>query len=409
MSLAQGIFAVLDRALSVAPVGQRSRPASHDSLPPPMDPNAAHAAYRKTNYFAPLDAARFLAITLVVWHHTPRESPEAEVWAVAGRGFLGIDVFFLLSGFLIVTLFLRERDKLGQASLWQLFVRRALRLFPLYYAMLATFALVFWLVRPDGSLAAGFFHNLPYYLTFTSNWVELGGFISTYWTLSTQEQFYLLWPVVERYAARWSVPVALGVIGLSQAVNFRLTAPLELALGLDYAKLALLQVTPTPLMLGVLLAHLLHRPEDFRLAWRVFGWRGTPLVALALAAAAASLPAASMTGLPRLSYQLAITLAVGGAVAHPGHFLRRALTFKPIIRLGQVCYGIFLFHMVTTWALEKVGGRVGLQGGWPFFLVNYLLAYGLAELSYRYFETPFLRLRDRLRNRLPPAASARAG
>jgi len=370
-----------------------------------MDAAAAHGTYLRTRYFEPLDALRFLAISLVVWHHMPL-SPEGalgvplEGWALARRGFLGIDIFFLLSGYLIVTLFLRERDKAGTASLTQLFTRRALRLFPLYYGLLAAFAFYLGVVRPDGNMRAPFFHALPYYLTFTSNWVELTGFISTYWTLATQEQFYLAWPVVEKFARRWAVPVAVVALVLSELANFRLTAPLEDLVGLRYERLAVLQVTFAPIFMGVLLAHLLHGGAGFRRAWPVLGHRWMSLAMLLVAGLAVALPSHSMTGLPRLAYQLGISLALASAVARPDHLLRRAARWPPVVRIGQLCYGIFLFHMVTLWALEKAWERFGLHRGWLLFATNYALAYLLAEASYRWFETPFLELRGRFRGRL---------
>ena len=373
-----------------------------------MDSAAAHQHFRKTSYFEALDALRFLAISLVVWQHTPQEAASAALGdnPMAQRGFLGIDIFFMLSGFLIVTLYLRERDKNGQASLWQLFVRRALRLFPLYYALLALFAFFFLVVRPNGNLRPGFFNNLPYYLTFTSNWVELHGFISSYWTLSTQEQFYVLWPVVEKYAPRWSPALAAAALAASELVNFRLAAPAELALGLHYDRLPLLQVTYAPIFMGVLLAHLLHRPATFRAAYRVLGARIAPLLGLAAAVGVFVLPLGTLGGLPRLLFQLAVLFLLGSAVSRPNHALERVVTWRPLVRVGQLCYGIFLFHMVTAWVLDQAAERTGPLTPWLHFLLNYLAAYLLAEMSYRWFETPFLRLRDRFRTRAPQARAA---
>jgi peptidoglycan/LPS O-acetylase OafA/YrhL len=370
-----------------------------------MVASLAYDTFRRTKYFASLDALRFIAITMIVWHHTL--PPGGSSWIPAvDRGFLGIDIFFLLSGFLIVTLLLREREATGDVALGRLFTRRALRLFPLYYAMLVAFLLLFLLVTPHGTLAPGFFRNLPYYLTFTSNWVVLTGFISSYWTLASQEQFYLAWPVVEKYGTRWVVPVAIGIVALSEAVNFRLTRPLELALGLDYDRLAILQTTFAPIFFGVLLAHLLHERRTFERCWRVIGQPWIPVAALAGALLAASLPVESVAGWPRLGFQVLLTLFLASTVAQPANVLAPVLRWPPVIRLGQLCYGIFLFHMVIAWGVDRGSERLGMAGSWLEFPVVYFLTYLAAELSFRYFETPFLNLKGMISGGRPAAGAA---
>jgi peptidoglycan/LPS O-acetylase OafA/YrhL len=97
----------------------------------------AFARFRKTGYFPSLDGLRCLAIVPVVWHHsTPY--PYA---GLLGRGPLGVDLFFAISGFLITTLLLRERDQAAGVSVRRFYVRRAARIFPLYYAVLGLTAL----------------------------------------------------------------------------------------------------------------------------------------------------------------------------------------------------------------------------------------------------------------------------
>lgn len=371
-----------------------------------MGAGAAYDTFRRTRYFASLDALRFLAITMIVWHHT--WSPASTSWIrVMNRGFLGIDIFFLLSGFLIVTQLLREREATGDVALGKLFVRRALRLFPLYYGMLAVFLFAFLFVIPQGNLAPGFFRNLPYYVTFTSNWVVLTGFISAYWTLSTQEQFYLAWPVMEKYAVRWVVLASLVLLAVSQAVNFRLTRPVEVALGLDYDRLPILQATFAPIFFGVLLAHLLHDRNAFARSWRWIGHPWMPLAALAGALAVSSLPLDSVAGWPRLGYQLLLTLFLATTVVQPANVLSPFLRWPPVIRIGQLCYGIFLFHMVVSWAVDRASDRLGHPPAWLLFPTVYLVTYFLAELSFRYFETPFLNLRNLTRGSSPPAPAER--
>jgi peptidoglycan/LPS O-acetylase OafA/YrhL len=88
----------------------------------------SHATYRTTKHFASLDGVRCCCILAVIWHHCPHPPSPANVLE---RGFLGVDMFFVLSGFLIVTLLLRERDRSGRINLKNFYVRRTLRIFPI--------------------------------------------------------------------------------------------------------------------------------------------------------------------------------------------------------------------------------------------------------------------------------------
>lgn len=117
--------------------------------------------------FGSLDGLRALSILGVLWEHS-------SLWAgmsapIATKGFYGVNLFFAISGFLICSLMIRERSKHGAISLRAFYIRRSLRIFPLYYAMLLVYALVV-LVMEKGPEGEAFFGNLPAFLTYTSNW-----------------------------------------------------------------------------------------------------------------------------------------------------------------------------------------------------------------------------------------------
>ncbi|WP_174280143.1 acyltransferase family protein [Sphingomonas bacterium] len=126
-------------------------------------------AFRRRKHFDGLNGLRALAILAVIWHHCYTGRVVA-----LGRGFLGVDLFFVLSGFLIMTLLLRERAATGRLSLPRFWVRRALRLFPPYYLLLAITAGAA-LLHPAGTAARGFFTTLPTDLVYLSNWVPSRG------------------------------------------------------------------------------------------------------------------------------------------------------------------------------------------------------------------------------------------
>src|SRR5215831_19037330 len=99
----------------------------------------ARKSYLQTRTFGSLDGLRALAILGVIWHHSASALPG---WPITARGFLGVDLFFVISGFLIVTLLLRERRRTATISLRKFYVRRFLRIFPPYYGLLALVTIV---------------------------------------------------------------------------------------------------------------------------------------------------------------------------------------------------------------------------------------------------------------------------
>jgi len=179
----------------------------------------AHAAFRARKYFGEIDGLRAFAIAAVAWNHSGHGPDNF------GHG-LGVVLFFVLSGFLITTLLLREESKTGTISLTGFYARRSLRIFPLYFSVLALYVVLVLVVEKGSPEGRQFFSNLPYYLTFTANyfvtWEEGKRTIFYFaWSLSAQEQFYTIWPVVVRYLRPWWAPVAVmvGTLVATEAVG----------------------------------------------------------------------------------------------------------------------------------------------------------------------------------------------
>lgn len=361
-----------------------------DSKPPTAGPQ--HAAYLAQRTFGSLDGVRAWSVLAVIWHHAVPYDPAA--FPLQNRGFLGVDMFFVLSGFLIVTLLLRERDRHGTISLKKFYARRTLRIFPVYYAMLAAFAALY-LLKPGAGSAATYWAELPYYLTYTSNWI-MAGVIPIAWSLAAEEQFYLLWPPIERFLRGLVLPALVIVIGVSQAVNFGLFDPMfEAWFGASAAELPILQATFTPIALGVGLAHLLHRPAAYARLARALAHPAAAPLALAAVLATCSWPAEDLAGWPRLAIQLALVALLASLVVREDHALRPLFHPRPLRRLGQISYGMYLFHLYLCLACEKLLAKAELDFGPVIFLVATLATAVVAELSFRFFESPILRFKRR--------------
>lgn len=346
----------------------------------------SYDAFRKTRFFSSLNSFRCVSVTAVIWHHTAGQD-----WPlpILNRGFLGVDMFFVISGFLIVTLLLRERDRNGRISLSKFYGRRTLRIFPVYYALLFTLSILFLLTRLDSATAGPFFAEFPYYLTYTANWIHCGTFMGISWSLASEEQFYLFWPPIERFLRAWSLPILGVALVVNQAINFRLFPLSE-----RWYSLEILEITFTPILLGVLLAHILHRRKGFAYLTRFIGkaW-SAPLFLLAMWACASY--DGDIQGLPRLAIHLTMTLFLGACVCTERHLLRWVFTRPLLDRIGAISYGMYLYHMIARHGAIKFLSVAGQYSALLLFALTFLLTLALSELSFRYFEERFLAVKNR--------------
>jgi peptidoglycan/LPS O-acetylase OafA/YrhL len=367
-----------------------------DAKPPATEPAGPYERYLAVRHFGSLDGLRCLSIVAVVFHHGVDEHHELPL--VAQLGFLGVDLFFVLSGFLIVTLLLREKRSRGRISLSRFYVRRVLRIFPAYFGLLLALGLVYAFVAPNASTAAGYWELLPFYLTFTSNWViDNAANLGVLWSLAAEEQFYLVWPAVEKVLPnRWVWAVLAVVLAVNQAVNFRLIDGwLRAHLGVGHADLSMLQITFTPIALGVCLAHLLDQRSTFMRVYTFLAPRWSPLAAFAILGILVNLGREDIAGWQRLTIQLAMAFLLASVVVREDHAARRFLAWRPVAFVGSISYGMYLYHM---WALHVV--REGLKRSpvrvpGDLFLLGLGLTVVVAAVSYYLYERRFLRLKGR--------------
>jgi peptidoglycan/LPS O-acetylase OafA/YrhL len=355
----------------------------------------AYESFRARRVFGSLDGIRCLSILAVLWHHTI----SGFTWLPAShRGFLGVDMFFVLSGFLIVTLLLRERDRLGEVSLKRFYIRRSLRIFPVYYGLLAVLTLVF-LLRPQGKTAQTFFQELPFYLAYLTNWFHPTTLMAIAWSLAVEEQFYLLWPPMERCLRGSVVGILLMVIAASQVPDFGPASQVREGWWGVLAGLRVVGRTYTPICLGVLLAHVLHAPRGYRRVARILFPPWMSLAALAALVVTCNLMPLDLAAWSRLSIQLLMMVFLASCVVREDHWLRGFLGWAPVARIGVVSYGIYLYHMIALHGVSVVLARAGWRFPLDQFFLVLLATWIIAELSYRYYEMPFLRLKDAYQRR----------
>lgn len=353
-----------------------------------------HTDFRHRARFGALDGLRFFCIAAVLLHHMPGAYELGEKYLFLSRGFLGVDFFFVLSGFLITSLLLREKDRTGRISLRGFYWRRALRILPLYLLVVTLMVVVFAGVKAD-PLAREIW---PYYYVFLANFLvgDIAN-LGPMWSLSVEEQYYMLWPLlVVVLPLRWLLPaVGLLIVAILTGVLGGFGLP---PITLDHLVFAI-QPGYVAILLGSGLAILLHSATGFALLARGVGhrWSVVPLVVL-LIILLLIFPR-DLAGWPQFILHLVMALILGSIVIREDHVAMAVLAFRPIARIGKISYGVYLLHLLGLYLASESLPMLGQASDGIVHIGLYLiLSWVLAEISFRTYERYFLSLRHK---RLP--------
>jgi peptidoglycan/LPS O-acetylase OafA/YrhL len=364
---------------------------------PLADAIEAEPSVRERFYRPELDALRFFAFFCVfLAHGLPSKYPYS-VLALSG-GF-GLCLFFLLSSYLITELLLRERTRTGTVHLRAFYARRILRIWPLYFAMLA-FGYFFGIVRPDAAWGTGRLFAYLFLLGnfYTARHGQIMNPAGALWSISVEEQFYLLWPSVAKRGIRSLLLVSSLVIPISYFWMYVLyRAGTSLEQGIWTNSLVQFQFFG----IGGLLA-LVFRSGSPTLnsALRIFmllAGVGLWLVAGGPLHLFGSRDAVSLWQLMMAygSVALGCALLLTGILGAPSNWFP-----KPLVYLGKISYGLYAFHLlglrlsealVFRWHSVQPGSGTPFAARLPIALAITII---FAVLSYRFFESPFLRLKE---------------
>jgi peptidoglycan/LPS O-acetylase OafA/YrhL len=349
---------------------------------------------KKDAHIGALDGLRAVAILLVLLYHlTPGHDPNqglrSLLYKIAQIGWSGVDLFFVLSGFLITTKLLEARDE--EHRFRNFYARRALRIFPLYYLAL----IVVFLVTP-----VAFSRQLPFWLYY-SNFVREPALphLGHFWSLAIEEQFYLVWPaIVFLTSARVARRICVAVILLAPLLRFALATN-----GFGY--ITTYQWTPSradALAMGALIAfayaHERWRPWLRRAStiaivlaapmplWAM--WRDQ--AALALKDYAHPLAIFVRTLLPTSLALFYASLLILALEVRP---LGRILTGRAQTLLARYSYGTYVWHFLFLLPLQRVLGPIHPM---LFFTIASAVSIATAVLSYHAFEMFFLRWKSRV-------------
>ncbi len=344
-----------------------------------------------------LDGVRALAVAAVVMFHLPATHLDG--------GYLGVDVFLVLSGYLITALLMAEATVTGRIRLGRFWMRRIRRLIPALVVMLAVSAA--WMAAVDSALLGRTRTMVLAGLGYVTNWYIVAvpwvpwspdarsGAYEHLWSLAMEEQFYLVWPLVmgavmvmfglgRRTLLAGATAGAVASVGLS-FVSFDGSGEsmARIYLGTDTRAVALL--------IGIIAALALP-PRRFT-AWRLAGLRGG---LLEIAGVVGLLGIVGMTiGVSQeveLLYRggFAMFAVLAGmlviAAAHPDTATSRLFSLVPLMWIGARSYGIYLWHLPVVSLFTPEHG-VDLSPGW-LSLCQVLITIGVSALSYRSIEMP---------------------
>jgi peptidoglycan/LPS O-acetylase OafA/YrhL len=323
--------------------------------------------------YLPLDTLRFVAVTLVFFEH----AIPGGIWF--GRS--GVDMFFLLSGYLITGGLIRTAPGKGYFS--RFYARRTLRIFPAYYLNIL-FAVIF--------LGAAALPMVPWAVVYLGNFgysiptVGTKGPLAHLWSLAVEEQFYLLWPlllfVIRSLRGRWILIAAIVIV----APFVRLLLTEDFGWAWAYS---MLPARADGLALGAGIA-LVQQQWGLPLfqAHRRAVTIATAIIAVAFVAAYWAFPFAST---PHMTITLSVSVIFFGGVlattlAWSGTRVASVLSFRPTVYLGQISYGVYLIHRWLIPYLQQYFSDTGLV-----VLIAAVGTVGLAMLSFHLFETPISR------------------
>jgi peptidoglycan/LPS O-acetylase OafA/YrhL len=385
----------------------------------PIEPSAVliEGQGRPPRFYMPqLDLMRLFAfLSVFLLHCLPSvdvgsHTGSAKTWALLAKTFElsgrnGVGLFFLLSSYLITELLTRERELTGGIHLKMFYIRRILRIWPLYYSMVLI-GLLLQPLRPENHLSLP---GILSFLLFLNNWqVVLHGYtwtaIAPLWTVSAEEQFYLFWPFAMRKFSRQTM-LALSAVAI---VAFPLIAyrTASLPWRTDTTELvATLLFFP----LGGILSMMFKRGKEPLLTLKAAGIFMSGFLCW-LAGGVVAQPTGDLLAAP-MTALVGKTIVGGGTCLIFVAFLRSNSSIWPrwMVYLGKISFGLYVFHLPVHEGvvfLARLAG-LGLRTGNNHTIVNMIISAGVilpvtllctiavAALSYRFLEKPFLVMKDR--------------
>lgn len=349
---------------------------------------------------AGLDGLRAIAIVLVILTHLGVWSQLETAGLLTARvspllqGMTGVHIFFVLSGFLITHLLMREKAVQGRICLRCFYVRRALRILPLYALVLALTALIhlfIWPIAPHGSLAfaAAFLTNFIPKASYAPN-------LGHTWSLAVEEHFYLLWPLafvhLTKHGWRFANTLLLGVIAAAPLLHHLL---ISTGFGASHFVERWTVIAGSSIALGCLVALVVDGALAVPSRARVLASPALPLTAGVLYAHSLLVGDILSPHMSNMARAAGVAVLIAWIYAVPGSRLVEVLEWPPFRYIGCISYGLYMWQGL----LLSTGPHRAVAQLWPPEpIIGLVLLIVVAPLSYHLFEQPILALKARYSN-----------
>jgi peptidoglycan/LPS O-acetylase OafA/YrhL len=325
--------------------------------------------------------------------HLSSETLDRFVDDISGAGACGVDLFFLLSAYLITELLLREKEQSGSLNLKAFYVRRIARIWPLYFFFIALAFSIQWIL-PGQHLATSYIAG---YVLLVGNWVVAfhgmpASIAVPLWSVSIEEQFYLLWPcIARRIGPRQMTYVASGLLLVCSVIRLLLLSWHVRPGILDFGTFTRIDAIAA----GVLIAAMLkHRAPTLSAVTRLSLFMGGGLAWVQIHHFRFPPAGSPYPFLPNLiaypciaAASSAIFIAVlGSRLKHP-----------VLLYLGQISYGLYIYHFMSIEIVHHLlyPRTKHVAGFAAYVLLSAIVTLALASASYAWLERPFLRLKQR--------------
>lgn len=362
----------------------------------PPNVTAANGSSR-LGYNPALDGLRAVAILAVVGQHA----------GIPGlSGYHGVTLFFVISGYLITRLLLKEHDRSGSIRLPRFYARRFARLGP---ALIVVIAVTWGWLAITGEPLTSYWGGILGSLTYTTDLIQefsgnssVGHYFQWSWSLGVEELFYLIWPISLLLLAKWHRFALSATVLLAGVVGSWALRAVLISGGMNHNRFYFAPDTNADaLLLGALLALLLVRwphSRALRIAGRIAGPLGLlALIALVWPHTGNALMHIDEGGLGQAALASA-GLVLWMATSDAGR-TAAVFSWRPLVFVGKLSYGIYLWNLLTIFVFASIVHRSPMASWWG--VVWFATLIGVAYLSWRFIETP-------LRTRWAPVARPEA-
>ncbi len=375
--------------------------------------SSSNNEHKNTLYFPNLNGVRFIAAFWVIVHHIEQFKEkfgfinhQFSTRFVRMIGPLGVFLFFVLSGFLITSLLLVEKERTKTIDIASFYMRRVLRIWPLYFltVILGLFILpkIPFLNIPDETIfiRENFTEKIILYLFILPN-VVTGVFkhipyLSQNWSIGVEEQFYYFWPWVIRQTKTTRLLLVMIIFFLFFYFLRSLTVLYMPEIGWwKYLNEFIKSLRITCMILGAIGAYFTYFHANSQVIKLIF-LKITQLT-LYFSLIVLLFLGVYIKGINQEFYALIFTLILMNLAKNPKSILNLE---NPVFDyLGKISYGMYMYHTIAV----VIGVKIAMnfqQSNWVSYPITYLLTISISALSYQYFEKPFLRIKDRFTTKL---------